>query len=172
MRTVFSKAFLVTSAAVTALYAGAPRADEPKFVQTNLVSDIDDLARITDPQLVNPWGVSHSRTSPFWVSNQGKNTATLYTVIDETNVSKVNINPPKGFVAIPTAGAGPECNQASRWGRKPFRPGTGARRPLSRRRGPRGRSIPGWRSTADNHAFMPPIPRSAASTPTTAPSPR
>src|SRR6201993_2436391 len=108
MRTVFSKAFLVTSAAVTALYAGAPRADEPTFVQTNLVSDIDDLARITDPQLVNPWGVSHSPTSPFWVSNQGKNTTTLYTVIDETIVSKVNINPPNGFVAIPTAGPGPQ----------------------------------------------------------------
>jgi len=109
MRTVFSKVLWVTSAVVGALCAGALRAqDVPKFVQTNLVSDIDDLARITDPQLVNPWGVSHSRTSPFWVSNQGKNTATLYTVIDETNVSKVNINPPKGFVAIPTTATGPQ----------------------------------------------------------------
>jgi len=27
---------------------------------------------------VNAWGVSHSSTSPIWVSNQGQNTATLY----------------------------------------------------------------------------------------------
>jgi hypothetical protein len=89
MRTVFSKAFLVASAAVCALYAGALRAQDAKLVQTNLVSDIPGLAKVTDPELVNPWGVSHSSTSPFWVSNQGKSTATLYAVTDETDVSKI-----------------------------------------------------------------------------------
>jgi uncharacterized protein (TIGR03118 family) len=112
MRTIFSKVLLVTSAVVGALYAGVVRADEPKevkLVQTNLVSDLPSLmATITDPQLHNPWGVSHSPTSPFWVSNQGKNTATLYNVTDETNVTKVNINPPSGFVAIPTTVSGPQ----------------------------------------------------------------
>jgi uncharacterized protein (TIGR03118 family) len=78
------------------------------FTQTNLVSDIPGLAKITDPQLVNPWGVSHSPTSPFWISNQGKNTTTLYAVTGETTVSKVNINPPTGFVAIPTTASGPQ----------------------------------------------------------------
>ena len=47
---------------------------EHEFVQTNLVSDIPGLAAITDSELVNPWGVSHSPTSPFWVSNQVNNT--------------------------------------------------------------------------------------------------
>ena len=109
MRTVFSKAFLVTSAAICALYAGALRAEEANLVQTNLVSDLSSLnATITDPQLVNPWGVSHLPTSPFWVSNQGKNSATLYAVTDETNVTKININPPTGFVAIPTTASGPQ----------------------------------------------------------------
>jgi uncharacterized protein (TIGR03118 family) len=36
------------------------------------------------------------------------NTATLYTVTDQTNVSKVNINPPAGFVAIPKTDQGPQ----------------------------------------------------------------
>jgi uncharacterized protein (TIGR03118 family) len=112
MRDVFSKVLLVTSAVVGALYGGVVRADDPKeakLVQTNLVSDLPSLmATITDPQLHNPWGVSHSPTSPFWVSNQGKSTATLYTVTDETTVSKVNINPPNGFVMIPTTAAGPQ----------------------------------------------------------------
>src|SRR5215469_18683816 len=112
MRTVFLKAFLVTSAVVGALYAGVVPADEPreaKLVQTNLVSDLSSLkATITDPELVNPWGVSRSPTSPFWVSNQGKSTATLYAVTDETNVTKVNINPPTGFVLIPKTASGPQ----------------------------------------------------------------
>ena len=109
MRNLFSKTFLVTSAAVGALYAGASQAQDAKLVQTNLVSDLSSLnATITDPQLVNPWGVSHLPTSPFWVSNQGKNSATLYAVTDETNVTKININPPTGFVAIPTTASGPQ----------------------------------------------------------------
>ncbi len=32
---------------------------------TNLVSDGFVSAITTDPNLVNPWGVSHSATSPF-----------------------------------------------------------------------------------------------------------
>src|SRR6266478_952857 len=108
MRNLFPKTFLVTWIAVGALCAGALRAEVADFVQVNLVSDIPGLATITDPELVNPWGVSHSPTSPFWVSNQGKSTATLYAVTDETNVSKVNINPPAGFVLIPKTASGPQ----------------------------------------------------------------
>ena len=48
------------------------------YKQTNLVSDIPGLAVTTDPNMKNPWGVSFGATSPFWVSNQGTNTATLY----------------------------------------------------------------------------------------------
>src|SRR5712692_4298765 len=105
---MLAKTFMAAALAVGALYAGALRAEDSKFVQTNLVSDIPGLATITDPELVNPWGVSHSPTSPFWVSNQGKSTAALYAVTDETNVSKVNINPPAGFVLIPKTASGPQ----------------------------------------------------------------
>ena len=79
------------------------------YIQTNLVSNIPGLAIITDPELVNPWGISRSPTSPFWTSNQGTNTSTLYAVTGSTNVSKVNVNPPpNAFVAIPTTGVGPQ----------------------------------------------------------------
>src|SRR3954454_13533408 len=47
-------------------------------IQTNLVSDGFVEANHIDPSLVNPWGVSHSATSPFWVSNAGTGTTTLY----------------------------------------------------------------------------------------------
>jgi uncharacterized protein (TIGR03118 family) len=49
------------------------------FVQTNLVSDIPGLAQTPDPHLLNPWGLSSSATSPFWVSNNNSGTSTLYT---------------------------------------------------------------------------------------------
>jgi len=108
VRNLFRITFVVMSLAIGALSLGALRADDPHFVQTNLVSDISGLATITDSELINPWGVSHSPTSPFWVSNQGTNTSTLYAVTNQTNVSKVNINPPAGFVLIPTTSKGPQ----------------------------------------------------------------
>jgi uncharacterized protein (TIGR03118 family) len=48
------------------------------FVQTSLVSDIPGLAANLDPNLVNPWGISASPTGPFWVSENGSGTSTLY----------------------------------------------------------------------------------------------
>jgi uncharacterized protein (TIGR03118 family) len=107
MRNLFPKTFLVTWIAVSALWADTPHAQSVGFVQVNLVSDIPGLATVTDPSLVNPWGVSHSTTSPFWTSNQGTNTTTLYTVTDRTTVSKVPING-NGIVNIPTTAAGPQ----------------------------------------------------------------
>ena len=92
-------------ASVMPVPAAAQGAD---LVQTNLVSDIPGLATITDPQLKNPWGVSHSPTSPFWVSNQATSTATLYAVTDKTTIKKVPINPPAGDVLIPTTATGPQ----------------------------------------------------------------
>src|SRR6516165_485239 len=103
MRNLLSKTFLVTSAAVGALYAGVVWAEDAKLVQTNLVSDISGLAAVPDTNLKNPWGVSHSPTSPFWVSNQGTSTATLYKVTDETDVSKVALT-----VTIPKTATGPQ----------------------------------------------------------------
>jgi len=57
----------------------APRqAGAAFYQQTNLVSDISGLAAFTDAHLVNPWGISFSSTSPFWVSDNGTGVSTLY----------------------------------------------------------------------------------------------
>jgi uncharacterized protein (TIGR03118 family) len=48
------------------------------YVRHDLVSDQAGLADVTDPNLVDPWGVSFSATGPFWVSNTGKGNSTLY----------------------------------------------------------------------------------------------
>jgi len=109
MRNLFPKTFLVTCIAVGALWAGTLHAQVADFVQVNLVSDIPGLAKITEPELVNPWGVSHSTTSPFWTSNQGTSTTTVFAVTDRTNVTKVTaLNPPTGNIAIPKTATGPQ----------------------------------------------------------------
>lgn len=105
--TNLQRAATTAAVAAAALCAIAGRA-EANYVQTDLVSDIAGLATITDPELMNSWGLSHSATSPFWISDQGKSAATLYAVTGATAVSKVVINPPDGFVAIPPTAAGPQ----------------------------------------------------------------
>src|SRR5215475_12473848 len=49
-----------------------------------------------DPNLLNPWGLAASSTSPFWVSDNGAGVTTLY---DATGV------PGALVVSIPTPGA-------------------------------------------------------------------
>src|SRR5262249_38111509 len=45
---------------------------------TNLVSDIPGVARRTDANLVNPWGISVGSSGTIWVANNGTGTSTLY----------------------------------------------------------------------------------------------
>jgi uncharacterized protein (TIGR03118 family) len=47
-------------------------------LQTNLVSDLPGVAQHLDPNLVNPWGISESATSAFWVSDNNAGVSTLY----------------------------------------------------------------------------------------------
>src|SRR5258708_37303389 len=47
------------------------------YKQTNLISDIPGMAATTDPNLVNPWGMSRSSSSPWWVSDNGTGVSTL-----------------------------------------------------------------------------------------------
>src|SRR5262245_49391478 len=49
------------------------------FIQTNLVSDLPGLARLVDPTLKNPWGISLSPNGgAFWVSSNGGGLSELY----------------------------------------------------------------------------------------------
>ena len=63
-----------------------------------------------DPNLVNPWGVSHSATSPFWVSDNSSpgGVATLYTGAGAPLSLVVTIappaSPPPGFTASAPTG--------------------------------------------------------------------
>jgi uncharacterized protein (TIGR03118 family) len=42
-----------------------------------LASDVPGLARVTDPNLVNPWGIAFSPTGPFWFADNGSGVSDL-----------------------------------------------------------------------------------------------
>jgi uncharacterized protein (TIGR03118 family) len=48
------------------------------YTQTNLVSSTSGVAPVTDPQLINPWGLSRASGSPWWVSDNATGLSTLY----------------------------------------------------------------------------------------------
>src|ERR1700719_2586883 len=48
------------------------------YTQTNLVSNTAGAAPVTDPQLINPWGISRTSGSPWWVSDNATGFSTLY----------------------------------------------------------------------------------------------
>jgi uncharacterized protein (TIGR03118 family) len=69
--------------AIAALPLGANLGASPfagsKYAVHNLVSDQAGVADNTDPELVNPWGISHAPPNePQWVSDNGTNRSTVY----------------------------------------------------------------------------------------------
>ena len=48
------------------------------YTQTNLVSNTAGVAPVTDPQLINPWGLSRASGSPWWISDEAAGLSTLY----------------------------------------------------------------------------------------------
>src|SRR5262249_26699803 len=78
--------------AVATFVPASARADT--YSWTNFQSDIAGVAQHVDPNLVNPWGMSHSPGGTIWVSDNGTGVSTLYHQ-DGTAVSLV--------VEIPTA---------------------------------------------------------------------
>jgi uncharacterized protein (TIGR03118 family) len=52
------------------------------------------IAKFFDPHLVNPWGVSESGTSPFWVADNGAGVSTLYNTAGMPQALVVSIPAP------------------------------------------------------------------------------
>jgi len=81
--------------ATVALGAVPASAHATAYRQVNLVSDQPGHAPLTDPDLVNAWGLAASPGSnatpgtPLWVADNGSDKATLYNNGTATSVSKV-----------------------------------------------------------------------------------
>jgi uncharacterized protein (TIGR03118 family) len=83
------------------------------YIQHNLVADTAGIADLTDPNLVNPWGIAISATSPFWISDNGTGLATVYStsVTATIAISPLKVTIPPG--AASGAGPGPVSSQLS-----------------------------------------------------------
>lgn len=72
---------VLAGAAVILLMSILPPPAVGQYKQFNLVSDLprsQSHAIFRDPNLVNPWGIVASPTSPFWVADNGTGVSTLY----------------------------------------------------------------------------------------------
>jgi len=90
------------------------------YTQKNLVSDLaqpvnsDGSKVILDPNLKNPWGLTRSATSPFWIANNNSGTSSLYANGIPTN----NFPDPAGsvfdnFIFVPPPGFAPAGTQSA-----------------------------------------------------------
>ncbi|VVB91743.1 Plastocyanin [uncultured archaeon] len=95
------------------------------YRQTDLVSDVPGLAKVTDPNLVNSWGIAHPPTGPWWVADNGMGVATLYNGMGQPfppgNPLIVNIPPPEGGTG-PSAPTGIVFNEGSDFAVTPGNP--------------------------------------------------
>jgi uncharacterized protein (TIGR03118 family) len=80
LATVASLAFLI-----------GPVAEAQHYNQVNLVANTSGVGPVTDPHLVNPWGLSRSSSSPWWVSDNGTGLSTLYSGAGAINPLVVTI---------------------------------------------------------------------------------
>jgi len=96
---------VVTALAVMAIAPGVSPAttatSSPTFTQTNLVSDVPGLARTTDPNLVNSWGMALGLNAGLWVADNGTGKATTY----DANGNPIPTGSPL-VVTIPAPGGG------------------------------------------------------------------
>jgi uncharacterized protein (TIGR03118 family) len=91
-RTLLARA----AAALLALAAAWQPAHAAGVTQTNLTSDGSVPASVTDPHLVNAWGMSFAPGGPWWLSDNGTGLTTLYSGVGAIAPLVVTIPPPAG----------------------------------------------------------------------------
>jgi len=68
---------VLSSLFVVVLVTGTAAAD-PVFEEIDLVSDLPALGVRVDDNLRNPWGLAAGPNTPWWVANNGTDSATIY----------------------------------------------------------------------------------------------
>src|ERR1700730_17041524 len=82
-------------------------AQQSGYFQTNLVSNTAGIATTTDPQLLNPWGISFLPGQDFWIANNNSGTSTLYDLNGNKNTALVVTIP--GATKNPNGNCSPGC---------------------------------------------------------------
>jgi len=82
----------------------------PTLVDAN---GITHIAKFFDPNLVNPWGVAESSTSPFWIADNGAHVSTLYNSAGTPQSLVVSIPSPGNLLGTTGTPTGIVFNAAS-----------------------------------------------------------
>jgi uncharacterized protein (TIGR03118 family) len=82
-------------------------AQQGGYFQTNLVSNTAGVATTTDPQLLNPWGISFFPGQDFWIANNNSGTSTLYDLNGTKDTNLVVTIP--GATKNPNGNCSPGC---------------------------------------------------------------
>jgi uncharacterized protein (TIGR03118 family) len=93
------------------------------YALNNLASDVPGLAAVTDPNLVNPWGISFNPTGFFWFSENGTGVSDLLNGSGAVQPLVVGLpsgsnSPPTGTVFNP--GSGFAIGENGVWGPSRF----------------------------------------------------
>jgi uncharacterized protein (TIGR03118 family) len=89
--------------------AGGKHGDN-EFRRVDVVADQPGVARLTDPNLVNAWGIAAGPATPLWVADNGTNVSTIYPGVrpEDVTISPLVVNTatdgPTGIVFNPTEG--------------------------------------------------------------------
>jgi|SRR5580700_87403 uncharacterized protein (TIGR03118 family) len=97
---------LIGLLAILAISSGLA-AQQAGYSQTNLVSNTAGVANTTDPQLLNPWGVSILPGQDFWIANNNSGTSTLYDAQGNKDTGLVVTIP--GAKGNPNGNCSPGC---------------------------------------------------------------
>jgi len=108
---------LATSSPALAHDKDPGSASTSRYTQVNLVSDVPGMAPVTDPNLVNAWGLTQGPTTPLWVSDNGTDRSTLYRSGTPATIVPIVVSieggAPTGTVFNPTSGFVMSANGAS-----------------------------------------------------------
>jgi uncharacterized protein (TIGR03118 family) len=107
MRARYALVAVLTAGLLPAVAPEAVASDHgqaPRFTEVDLVSDVPGRAPLTDPDLVNGWGLTFGPTTPLWVNDNGTGVATLY-------AGGVNGGPVSKVLTVPIPGGAPTGQQ-------------------------------------------------------------
>lgn len=98
---------LLFGALMTLAVSSSLQAQQTGYFQTNLVSNTAGVATTTDPQLLNPWGLSFLPGQDFWIANNNSGTSTLYDASGNQDTALIVTIP--GATKNPNGNCNPSC---------------------------------------------------------------
>lgn len=101
------KALLLFELLMTLTIPSGLWAQQAGYSQTNLVSNTAGVATATDPQLLNPWGISVLPGQDFWIADNNSGVSTLYDQSGNKDTGLVVTIP--GATSNPNGNCSPGC---------------------------------------------------------------